>query len=157
MEGCGCRVRVIPSGFGFGGIEEAFRMFHEMMGSMGEAVSQFPANLVCGDFPPTNIITDKDENFIVQMSVAGYPEDGVVLSYKDEYLVVTCTPDEKQFDGLTVKMRGIRNSKGQKKILVPSAEFDVNKANAATKEGILTIMIPRKEEAKPVSIPISKG
>jgi HSP20 family protein len=157
MEGCGCRVRMIPSGFGFEGLESAFRMFDAVMGSMGEAVSQFPASLVSGDFPPTNILTDKDENLVIQMSVAGYPDDGIALSYKDEYLIVSCTPSESQFEGLTLKMRGIRNSKGQKKILVPSAEFDVSQADATRVDGILTIKIPRKEEAKPVSIPINKG
>jgi HSP20 family molecular chaperone IbpA len=148
---------VFPRGFGFEGLESAFRLFDEVMGSMGEAVSQFPSNLVCGDFPPTNILTDKDENFVIQMSIAGYPDDGITLSYKDEYLIVNCIPSESQFEGLTLKMRGIRNSKAQKKILVPSAEFEIDKAVANSVNGILTIQIPRKEEAKPVSIPINKG
>ena len=146
------RIRVFPGSFGLGGLEGLF----EDMWDAVETVSSFPQGLVCGDFPPTNILADKDDNLVLQMSVAGYPEDGVELSYKDEFLVITMTPDEKQFEGYKLKMRGIRNSKAQKKILVPSKDFNVDSAEASTKNGILTMKIPRKEEAKPKTIKITK-
>ena len=61
------RVRVIPGGLGFGGLAE---LFDEMFFSLGGAVSQLPQGLVCGEFPPTNIMADKDDNLIIQMSAA---------------------------------------------------------------------------------------
>lgn len=147
------RVRVFPGASPLG--DDFLDAFEEMM-RMVEPISRLPECLVQGNFPPTNIITDKDENFIIQMSVAGYPESGVDISFKDEHLVVRLTPDEKQFEGYTVKMKGIRSSKAEKSILIPSTKFDIQKAEAASKNGILTIKIPTKEEAKPFTIPIHK-
>jgi HSP20 family molecular chaperone IbpA len=147
------RIKVFPGSSYLGGLE---CLFDEIWGSVNDTVSHFPEGLVCGEFPPTNMLADEDENLVIQMSVAGYPEDGVDISYKDEYLVVTVTPDEHQFDKFKVKMKGIRNSKAQKKILVPAKDFDVNSSTATTEKGILTIKIPRKEEAKPILIPIKK-
>lgn len=148
------RVRVIPGGLGFGGLAE---LFDEMFFSLGGAVSQLPQGLVCGEFPPTNIMADKDDNLIIQMSVAGYPDDGVDITYKDEYIVVTLTPDEHLLDDYNVKMQGLKNSKAQKKVFAPQKDFDVTAASAVTKNGIITITVPRKPEAKPQTIPISKG
>ena len=147
------RIRIIPGGLGFGGLAE---IFDEMFFNLGEAVSQLPQGLVCGEFPPTNIMADKDDNLVIQMSVAGYPDDGVDISYRDEYIVVTLTPDEHLFDGFKVKMQGLKNSKAQKKVFAPQKDFVAASATAITKNGILTIMVPRKAEAKPQAILITK-
>ena len=145
------RVHVFPSG-NFGG--SIFDAFEEMMG-LTEAVSKFPEGLVCGDFPPNNVLIDKDENLVLQMAIAGYPESGVELSYEDDHLWVALTPDEKQFDEYKVKMKGIRNSKAKKGFLVPSTDYDGNKIKATFQNGILNVVIPRRPETKPVVIKIT--
>lgn len=147
------QIRVFPGGI-FSG-NEFLDAFEEMWTAMN-AVSRLPECLISGDFPPTNILVDDEENYIIQMSVAGYPEDGVDLSFKDDYLTVRLTPDEHQFEGYKVKMKGFRTSKAERKVLVPAKDFDVQKAEATVKEGVLIIKIPRKEEAKPLSISITK-
>ena len=146
-------VRVIPGGFS--GMD-FMGVFEEMWAAMN-SVSRLPECLITGDFPPTNILVDeKEENLIIQMSVAGYPDDGVDISYKDDYLSVKLTPSEDLFKGFKVKMKGFRTSKAERKVYVPSKEFDVASSKADTKQGVLTITIPRKEEAKPISIGITK-
>lgn len=147
------RVHVIPGVFG---TPDFLDVFEEMWETMG-AVSRLPECLVTGDFPPTNILVDdKDENYVIQMSVAGYPENGVDISFKDDYLTVKLNPDEHMFDGYKVKMKGFRTSKAERRIYVPAKEFDINKADAETSNGVLTIKIPRKPESKPFNINIKK-
>jgi HSP20 family protein len=145
-------VRVFPGSMIRGTVLEAF----EEMWNLIEPVSRFPEGLVCGDFPPMNIMADKDDNLVIQMAIAGYPNDGVDLSYKDDYLTVKLTPEEKSLDEYKVKMKGIRSSKAERKIAVPSKDFNVAKAEATQKNGVLTIKIPRKEEAKPLAITIKQ-
>lgn len=144
------RIRVFPGSM----IGESLLDAFEEMWNLSDAVSRFPEGLVCGDFPPMNIMADEDENLVIQMAIAGYPQDGVDLSYKDDYLTVKLTPEESPLKGFKVKMKGIRSSKAERRIAVPSKEFDANKAEASNKDGILTIKIPRKEEAKPFSIKV---
>lgn len=128
----------------------------EDMWKMVEPISKLPECLVSGDFPPTNIMTDKDDNYIIQMSIAGYPENGIDISFQDEYLIVKLTPADNQFEGFNMKMHGIRSSKAERKIFIPSKKFNAQATEASTKDGILTIKIPTKEEAKPFTIPINK-
>ena len=133
--------------------DDFLNVFEDMWDTMN-VVSRLPNCLVTGDFPPTNILVDDKENYIIQMSVTGYPEEGVELNFKDNYLTVIVTPDEKQFEGYKVKMRGMRTSKAERKFLIPSSDFDVANSEAAVKNGMLTIKIPRREEAKPISIKV---
>jgi len=146
-------VRVVPGGFsGIGFLD----VFDEMWAAL-DSVSRLPECLITGDFPPTNILVDdKEENLVIQMSVAGYPENGVDISFKDDYLSVKLTPDEDLFKGYKVKMKGFRTSKAERKVYVPAKEFDVASSKADTLNGVLTITIPRKEEAKPITIGIEK-
>ncbi len=146
------RVRVFPTSSLMG--DDFLSVFGDMWETMN-VVSRLPNCLVTGDFPPTNILVDDKENYIIQMAVTGYPDEGVDIAFKDNYLTVSVTPDEKQFEGYKIKMRGMRTTRAERKFLIPSSDFDVANSEAAIKNGMLTIKIPRREEAKPINIKVN--
>ncbi len=133
--------------------DELLKGFEELWSTL-DTFSKLPDCFVDGNFPPTNILMDEEGNYTIQMAVAGYPEDKIASSFKDDYLTVSLTPDEDFFKGYQVKMHGFRNTKASRKVYVPSKDFEVAKADATTKNGVLTIKIPRKPEAKPFNINI---
>jgi HSP20 family protein len=105
-----------------------------------------------GVFPPLNVFADK-EHAIVRMEVPGVaPED---LSIKAEARTLTVsgkrdfsTPENGSFH------RRERNvGEFSRSIQLPE-DVDLSKAEATVKNGMLTVRIPKREEAKPRTITV---
>ena len=76
------RIKVFPGSFGLGGLDE---VFSDIFFNIGEVMSCMPQGIICGELPPTNILADNNDNLVIQLAVAGYPDEGITISYKDEY------------------------------------------------------------------------
>jgi len=112
----------------------------------------------CGCKPSTNIFeTDKD--FRLEMLLPGFKKEDVQLNYHENILTVKAElPEEKEENTEAYKFEhrefGVRGF--ERKFKVPKT-VDADKINARFENGILTLALPKREEAQvkpPVEIKI---
>ena len=113
--------------------------------------------LLSNHFPPCNYYAEDDGTLHFDFAVAGYAADEIDLKFEDDFLILTLEPkEEKEDEGFQWFQKAIRRSESVTKARVPFAKYDRTAVGAAIADGLLKVIVPVKEEAKPVSIYITK-
>lgn len=105
-----------------------------------------------GVFPPVNVFADKD-GYVVKLEVPGIAPEDVTIEAEGRTLRVSgkrevAPPSEGSFH------RRERGAGQFSRSLQLPADVDSTHAEASYKHGILTVRVPKKEEAKPRQITI---
>ena len=105
-----------------------------------------------GVFPPVNVFADRD-GYVVKLEVPGIGPENVNIEAEGRTLTVSgkredTPPKEGSFHR---RERGF--GQFSRSLQLP-ADLDVTRAEASYKYGILTVRIPKKEDAKPRQISI---
>lgn len=107
-----------------------------------------------GNFPAYDVYVEKDkkenQNLVYEIALAGYAKDEIEVEFESDWLKISLVPQEKA-DADTEKKyieRKLRKRKGHFKFFTPTSKFNVSKAEADFKEGIVKITIPFTEESK---------
>jgi len=107
------------------------------------------------DWRPSVDISENDEKIIVKAEIAGMKKDDIHDSLKNDVLTIegekTANRDEEQ-DNLHISER--RYGKFIRSFKLP-AQVDRKKIEASYKDGVLTLELPKTEEAKPKEIEIN--
>jgi molecular chaperone IbpA len=107
------------------------------------------------NYPPYNIVETSENNYEIQLAVAGFGEGEIDVSVKDGELIVVGEKQNKELpEGHIYRHQGISAKKFMRTFSL--AEYvEVN--SAGVKDGILTVYLERKvpESAKPKSIAIA--
>lgn len=121
-----------------------------------EAPSKLPDVFVTSRFPPCNILKREDNSLEYEFAVAGYSQDEISVEFDNDHLILSLDPKEQDETENKVKYRqmGIRRSKTKTQFFVPISHYDVEKAQAQLENGILKLVIPTKEIAKPKQLKI---
>jgi HSP20 family protein len=112
------------------------------------------AQMLEGWFPAVDVYEDKD-NLQVKAELAGLNKEDIEISLQDGYLVLAGErkQQEKQDNGEVYRSeRWV--GRFHRTISLP-CRVDAEKIKATYNEGILTVTLPKAEEAKPKQIPIS--
>ena len=132
-------------------------MFNSIFSGVNTAVSKLPNELVSSTYPPCNIYEGKDGSIVLEAALAGWSLDEIKISTEDRHLIIKLEPSEEKTEftkNTKFVQRGIRNSGGTTKYYIGD-KFDSNRLTASYKDGILKVVIPRKEEMKPRDIKIN--
>lgn len=105
-----------------------------------------------GVFPPTNVFSDKD-GYIVRMEVPGVTPESLAIEGHGQTLTISGKRETSAPEGASFH-RHERNSGEFSRSLQLSNDLDLTKAEATCKHGMLTVRIPKKDEAKPRQIEI---
>lgn len=105
-----------------------------------------------GVFPPTNIFTDR-EGFLIKMEVPGVAPEEVAIEAQGRTLTVSGTRGATSPQDGSFHRRERGAGQFSRSLQLP-ADLDLSRAEATCKHGILTIRVPKKEEAKPRQISI---
>jgi molecular chaperone IbpA len=110
-----------------------------------------------GNYPPVNIIR-KDDNWVIQIALAGYAPSDVEITTEDGHLIVKTAKhvDENVPEGVQYIHRGISQRAFERRWQL---EADMEVIGAAFENGMLTIGVTRiiPEEKKPKTVPIGKS
>jgi HSP20 family molecular chaperone IbpA len=104
-------------------------------------------------FPPHNIYALKDGSARIDLALAGYSQADISIRADDGRLIIESKKDGKIDDShnggedYECVYHGIRSSAFKKAIQMP-AKFDLSKAQAKMKDGMLSITVPLVEERK---------
>lgn len=137
--------------FNFSSFDQVFDLFDEILDST-DFVSRLPTVIVNQGYPPSNIFTNKDGRFVIELAVAGWKQEELSIDYEDHYLKVTLNPLDSDNENRYIQ-KGIKRSKTDFKVLIPK-KYDERSIDAQYSNGLLTISLSVKEEAKPVKVDI---
>jgi len=104
-------------------------------------------------YPLTNVY-DNRENMVVTAELPGMTKDGVSITYSDG--VLTISGKQEPLENIK-KMTVVRQERAvgnfEKTLRIPT-KIDQGKITASFTNGILTVTLPKSEEAKPKTIAI---
>jgi HSP20 family protein len=105
-----------------------------------------------GVFPPVNVFADRD-GYVVKLEVPGVAPEDVSIEVEGRTLTVSGKreippPTEGSFH------RRERGAGQFSRSFQMPADLDLTRAEASSKHGILTLRIPKREEAKPRQISV---
>jgi len=105
---------------------------------------------------PTLDVHDEKDNFVVHVELPGMKKEDISLSLHDGVLTVSGERKEERErseEGQTFRSERYFG-KFQRSVTLP-ALVDASKVAASYKDGILTVHLPKSEEAKPKQIAVS--
>jgi HSP20 family protein len=106
--------------------------------------------------PALDVYEDKD-NLIVRAEVPGMKKEQIEISLHDNVLTVSGERrNEKKYEGSQTS-REERFFGGFTRSVALEKQVDANRVKAAYKDGVLTITLPKAEEAKPRQIEIQSN
>jgi HSP20 family protein len=110
--------------------------------------------LFSGWSPTLDVLDDKD-NLVVKVELPGLKKEEINLSLHDGVLTISGERkrEVEKKEGETFRSERYFG-KFQRSVTLPAA-VDSGKVNASYKDGILTVELPKAEEAKPKQIAVS--
>ena len=107
------------------------------------------------NYPPHNVIKYDDDNYEIQIAVAGFDIDDISVEVVQDHLVVKGEHIEVESENTVYLHRGLAARDFQR--VFPLAEY-IEVLSAETDRGVLRIRLQRRipESAKPKSIPIKQ-
>jgi HSP20 family protein len=105
-----------------------------------------------GVFPPINVFSDKD-GLVVRAEVPGIAPDAVNVSVERNSLTITGERQPDLDSKGSFHRRERRFGKFSRSLHLPT-DMEADKATAECRDGILTIRVPKRAEAKPKQVVI---
>jgi HSP20 family protein len=130
--------------------DEIDRLFEAPLSSLTELSQPFSGGWV----PAIDVYEDRD-NYVVKMELPGMNRDEIDISLHNGVLSITGErKDEEKHEGAETYRSERFFGRFQRSITLP-AVVEAEKVNASYKDGILTVTLPKAEEAKPKQITIN--
>jgi HSP20 family protein len=131
----------------------AWPTFGRLAGFQDELDQLFESPLTAWS-PALDVREDKD-NFVIRAELPGLKREDIDVSLQDGALVISGErTDEKVEEGVEVHRQERYYGKFQRALTLP-APVAADKIKAQYKDGVLTVTLPKTEEAKPKKIDVS--
>jgi HSP20 family protein len=132
-------------------LSDVDRLFRQMLGGSAET----PAT--AGAFAPALDVEEDEDAYTLHVELPGVPADDVEVSLEENVLTVS---GERRFydEKSTDTFRRIERAVGRfhRSVRLPD-RVDGDRVTATAKDGVLTIVVPKAEEAKPRRISVTAG
>lgn len=90
-------------------------------------------------------IVEKDKEYVILANLPGYKKDNVKISVNENQLHIEATCEEKKEEQDATMYRCERYSGNYRRNLVLPENADVEKISAKMEDGVLTLLVPKKE------------
>ncbi len=105
-------------------------------------------------FRPSLDVYETSDDLVVKATIPGVKPDDITLTLKDDTLVIQGKAEEASEEKEERYYLRERRSGGfHRAVLLPEG-LDVKKAEATFEDGVLTVTLPKTEEAKPQEIKV---
>jgi HSP20 family protein len=105
-----------------------------------------------GVFPPVNVFSDQD-GYLIRMEAPGISADQVTIESHGRTLTISGKREAVAPEGGSFHRRERSSGQFARSLQLP-ADLDLEHAEASYKQGMLTVRIPKKAEAKPRQITV---
>ena len=105
-------------------------------------------------YPPYNVVKLDDNNFVIELAVAGFGKDSINLTVQDSVLSIEGSQETNDDDEANYLHKGISSRKFRRTFDL--ADY-VEVTDATVKDGVLQVTLERHipEELKPREIPVN--
>ena len=141
-------------------IDRMFGMMDLLRGSMDRWSSDFGRNyghgtnwIVSDGVPRTNLY-DKGDHFTIRAEVPGFSKEDLNIKIQGNYLEMSGKREADVPKGYAVH-RSERGTLNFSRSMTLPSEVDSTKVEAALKDGVLTLKLPKAEAAKPKQITVN--
>ena len=104
-------------------------------------------------FIPATDIFERDDAVMVVCDVPGVDEKQVDVSLENDVLTITAMQGEESREGLELLHRGYRSGIWRRSFTL-TADVDASKIRAQIKQGVLSVILPKSEAARPRRIQV---
>jgi len=105
-----------------------------------------------GVFPPMNVFNTPD-GYVVRLEVPGVAPEHINIESHDRTLTISGKREIAAPEGASFHRHERSGNEFSRSLQLP-ADLDLTRAEASCKHGMLTIHLPKKEEAKPRQITV---
>ena len=112
-----------------------------------------PGHLLSG-WSPTLDLYENNDNFVAVIELPGMRKEEIEISLTDGTLTIAGERKSESSNGEKADRTERYIGKFRRSIAL-NARVDANKVTATYRDGILTVTLPKAEEAKPKQIPVS--
>ncbi len=134
-----------------GGMDEMFRdMVSEVSGPEGR-------DLLSGKWMPAVDIEETDQEFLVKADLPGMAEKDVTVTLENNILSLRGERKHESRSGSNGQRRVERSYGSFVRCFMLPSTGDADHAKAVFKDGVLTVSVPKRAEAKAKGIPIKTG
>jgi HSP20 family protein len=123
--------------------------------SLQEELDRLFESPMTGWAPPLDVHEDKD-SFSIRVELPGMKREDIEVTLQDGALVITGERKEEKVTNETTVHRQERFYGKFTRALTLPAAVSGDKVKAQYKDGILTVTLPKAEEAKPKAITVSE-
>ncbi len=106
-----------------------------------------------GVFPPVNVLQDAEGNYVVRFEVPGVSPEDIHIESQDRTLTLSGKRDASTASNSSYHRRERGTGQFSRSLQFP-ADMALDQAKASCTQGMLTIRIPKRAEAKPRQITI---
>ena len=105
--------------------------------------------------PPVDIYETPEQDVVIKAELPGFKREAIKVTFEHDVLTIE---GERQFEGNAPREQYHRLERHygsfRRSFTLPTA-VDSNKAQASYQDGVLTITLPRREDAKPRQIQVN--
>jgi HSP20 family protein len=109
-----------------------------------------------GVFPAINVFSDPEGAMIVRAEVPGVDSSAIDISIENRVLTIAGERPEPQSRKGSYHRRERRFGKFSRSVQLPR-DLDTDRATAQCKDGLLTVTIPKRPEARPRQVEVTTG
>jgi HSP20 family protein len=136
--------------------DEVENLFNLAFGRLAESDDEHGrgSQLLEGWFPAIDMFEDKD-NLLVKAELPGMKKEDIEISLHENYLTLSGErKQEQKYEDADVYRSERWAGRFHRTVSLP-CQVEAEKIKATYSEGVLTVTLPKAEEAKPKQIPIS--
>lgn len=133
-----------------------FEELDRMRREISRLIEGFPmteAELPSGVFPLTNVTEDND-NFYIRSELPGVKKEDLDISITGNSISISGERKITAEDEKAKYLRRERESGKFRRMIKLSSPIDSDKVEAKSTNGVLTVILPKAEAAKPRQIPV---
>lgn len=108
------------------------------------------------DFSPAVDILEREDAFVLKLDVPGFGEDDVAVEYHEGKLTISGKREFAVEEGSKQHLRERRSGTFQRNFSIPR-DVDVELIAAHADMGVLTVVLPKNDRAKPRKISVSSN
>lgn len=136
----------------FDAFEGIRRDMFRLMDALTSAESDLPS---AGVFPLLNVTQDRD-NFYVRAEMAGVRAEGLNITAANRTVTLSGRRNVGEEQGVSYHRKERAEGEFNRSITLPG-DFDSARVDARYANGILTLVLPKPEQAKPRQIAVKKA
>lgn len=123
-------------------------------GRFYDQILRRPMRRRAAGWSPRIDIVEREEEIVVKVDLPGMSREDIDLSVRGNVLVISGERKEGAETGRAYYCRECRYGGFRRTVTIPPA-VDIDKIDASYKEGVLEVVMPKKEEAKGKKIEIT--